>query len=245
MKKQILCLAMSVITMLGVMTGCGSSSSTADNNGGSSKIEQTILTELIPGETTAEETLKWFNDNTLVSETETDGYWDAYFTDNGIPYLSKSSDTFLGYKCFYVQFDYVGTNGQEYDYEKGLDDKTLSSYKVCVTFKDREDYKEGKEKIEEYIKSLSDTKAVHDASNTGDKRFTLVADKENYATAIDLYAKDLTWVSSNYCKGLDMSDCFDTVLCISYQTHVDLSDWELPDGTKFDLKCKDFVQSNQ
>ena len=35
MKKKILCLAMSVITMVGVMTGCGSLSSTADNDRGS------------------------------------------------------------------------------------------------------------------------------------------------------------------------------------------------------------------
>lgn len=249
MKKKILCVIVSAVMAVGTLVGCSSSSSnpssdTVDkDNDKSSKVEQTILTELIPGETTAEETRKWFRDNGL--DTETDYDWQPAFADNEIPYLSKSSDTFLGYKCFYVRFDYVGTNEQEHDYEKGLEDKTLSSYKVCVTFKDREDYKAGKEKIEEYIKSLSSTKAVHDASNIGDKGFTLITDKDKYATAIGLYVEDLTWISNNYCKGLDMSDCFDTVLCISYQTHVDLSNWELPDGTKFDLKCKDFVQSNQ
>lgn len=248
MKKKILCAIVSAVMVVGALTGCGSSSSgslssTADDNRGSSKVEQTILTEQIPGETTAEETLKWFNDNALVSETN--GNWTPAFADNEIPYLSKSSDTFLGYKCFYVKFDYVGTDGAKESYEAGLEDKTLSSYKVCVTFKDRDDFKEGKKKIEEYVKSLSSTKAVHDASNTGDKGFTLITDKDNYATAIGLDIEDLTWVSNNYCKDLDMGDCFDTVICISYQTHVDLSDWELPDGTKFDLKCKDFVQSNQ
>lgn len=151
----------------------------------------------------------------------------------------------MGYKCFYVKFDYVGTDEAKEFYEAGLEDKILSSYKVCVTFKDRKDYKAGKEKIEEYIKSLSETKAVHEGRTKGIKDWTLIKDKDKYATLITLDIDDLTWVSNNYCKGLDMSDCFDTVLCISYQTHVDLSNWELPDGTKFDLKCKDFVQSNK
>lgn len=250
MKKKILCAIMSAVMVVGTLVGCGSSSSnpssdTADkDNDKSSKVEQTILTELIPGETTAEETKKWFQDNGLA--TETNGNWQPAFADNEIPYLSKSSDTFLGYKCFYVRFDYVGTDGAKEYYEAGLDDETLSSYKVCVTFKDREDYKAGKEKIEEYIKSLSSTKAVQVGRDGNVEDSTiLIKDKDKYATMIISDVKDLTWISNNYCKGLDMSDCFDTVLCISYQTHVELSDWILPDGTKFDLKCKDFVQSNQ
>ena len=258
MKKKILCVIISAVMVVGALAGCGSSSdsssssglsssssssSTADNDRGSSKVEQTILTELIPGETTAEETLKWFNDNALVPETN--GNWIPAFADNNIPYLSKSSDTFLGYKCFYVKFNYVGTDGAKESYEAGLEDKTLSGYEVYVTFKDRDDFKAGKEKIEEYVKSLSSTKAVHDASITGDKASTLIKDDDKYATAISLYTEDLATVSNNDCKDLDMSNCFDTVICIYYKTYVDLSNWELPDGTKFDLKCKDFVQSNQ
>lgn len=264
MKKKILCVIISAVMVVGALAGCGSSSdsssssssssdsssssgsssSTADNNGGSSKVEQTILTELIPGETTAEETKKWFQDNGLAIETDYD--WQPAFADNEIPYLSKSSDTFLGYKCFYVQFDYVGTNGQEYDYEKGLEDKTLTNYIVYITFKDRDDYKVGKEKIEEYIQSLSETKAVHEGRTSGVKDWTLIKDKDKYATMISLEVDDLTWASNNYCKGLDMSDCFDTVLALNYGVDKGtFSNWELPDGTKFDLKCKDFVQSNK
>ena len=109
MKKKILCAIVSAVMAVGTLAGCGSSSSnpssdTADkDNDKSSKVEQTILTELIPGETTAEETRKWFQDNGL--DTETDYNWQPAFADNEIPYLSKSSDTFLGYKCFYVRFD--------------------------------------------------------------------------------------------------------------------------------------------
>lgn len=242
MRKKILCLAMSVITMLGVMTGCGSSSSTADDNGGSSKVEQTILTELIPGETTAEETLKWFNDNAL--SVKTNGEWEQALSDSNIPYYSKSSDTFLGYKCFYVLFDYVGADGRKGDYEKGLDDETLSSYVVYVTFKDRDDFKAGKEKIESYIESLSSIKATNEDDN-GDTSI-LIKDEDKYATAIGLYVKDLSSVTNSYYyEGLDVDDCFDTVLRIDYYSNPYLHGWELPDGTKFDLKCKDFVQSNQ
>ena len=250
MKKKILCAIVSAVMAVGTLAGCGSSSSnpssdTADkDNDKSSKVEQTILTELIPGETTAEETRKWFQDNGL--DTETDYNWQPAFADNEIPYLSKSSDTFLGYKCFYVRFDYVGTNEQEHDYEKGLDDKTLTSYIVCITFKDRDDYKAGKEKIEEYIKSLSETKAVHEGRTKGIKDWTLIKDKDKYATLIFLDVDDLTWASNNCCKGLDMSNCFDTVLTLHYMVDKGaFSNWELPDGTKFDLKCKDFVKSNK
>lgn len=248
MKKKILCLAMSVIMMVGVMTGCGSSSSnpssdTVDkDNDKSSKVEQTILTELIPGETTAEETKKWFQDNALV--TETDGYWGAYFTDNGIPSSSKSSDTFLGYKCFYTLFDYVGSLGSKNDYEAGLEDKTLKGYTIFVTFTDRDDFKAGKEKIEEYVNSLSDTKATNEYINSDTS--ILIKDKDKYATRVDIKIMDLETASYNDCDGLTTGDYYDTVLAVTYIVNdFPFVDWILPDGTKFDLKCKDFVQSNQ
>lgn len=248
MKKKILCLAMSVIMMVGVMTGCGSSSSnpssdTVDkDNDKSSKVEQTILTELIPGETTAEETKKWFQDNALV--TETDGYWGAYFTDNGIPSSSKSSDTFLGYKCFYTLFDYVGSLDSKKDYEAGLEDKTLKGYTIFVTFTDRDDFKAGKEKIEEYVNSLSDTKATNEYINSDTS--ILIKDKDKYATRVDIKIMDLETASYNDCDGLTTGDYYDTVLAVTYVVNdFPFVDWILPDGTKFDLKCKDFVQSNQ
>lgn len=248
MKKKILCLAMSVIMMVGVMTGCGSSSSnpssdTVDkDNDKSSKVEQTILTELIPGETTAEETKKWFQDNALV--TETDGYWGAYFTDNGIPSSSKSSDTFLGYKCFYTLFDYVDSLDSKKDYEAGLEDKTLKGYTIFVTFTDRDDFKAGKEKIEEYVNSLSDTKATNEYINSDTS--ILIKDKDKYATRVDIKIMDLETASYNDCDGLTTGDYYDTVLAVTYVVNdFPFVDWILPDGTKFDLKCKDFVQSNQ
>lgn len=240
MKKKILCLAMSVITMVGVMTGCGSSSSTADNARGSSKVEQTILTELIPGETTAEETKKWFQDNDLTIETYCD-WGDSY---NEIPYSSNSSDTFLGYKCFYTLFDYVGSLGDKIDYETGLEDKTLEMYTVLVTFKDRDDFKAGKEKIEEYVNSLSDTKATNEYIDSDTS--ILIKDKDKYATRVDLKIMDLEAASYYDCDGLTTGDYYDTVLAVTYTVNdFPFVDWILPDGTKFDLKCKDFVQSNQ
>lgn len=247
MKKKILCVIVSAVMVLGTLVGCGSSSSnpssdTVDkDNDKSSKVEQTILTELIPGETTAEETKKWFQDNALV--TKTNGDWVSEFSDYFVPYYSKSSDTFLGYKCYYVKFDYVGTNGSKKSYEAGLDDETLSSYAMYVTFKDRDDFKAGKEKIEEYVKSISDTKSVLDGYTWGS--CVLMKDEEKYSSAISVYTEDLTSVSNNDCKDLDLGDCFDTVLCVYYKTETMLSGWVTPDGTKFDLKCKDFVQSNQ
>lgn len=248
MRKKILCAIMSAVMVVGALTGCGSSSSnpssdTVDkDNDKSSKVEQTILTELIPGETTAEETKKWFQDNGL--SVKTNGEWEQAFSDSNIPYYSKSSDTFLGYKCFYVLFNYVGADDRKEDYEKGLDDETLSSYVVYVTFKDRDDYKAGKEKIEEYIKSLSSTKATNENDN-GDTSI-LIKDEDKYATAIGLYVKDLSSVTNSYhYEGLDADGCFDTVLGIGYYSNPYLNGWELPDGTKFDLKCKDFVQSNK
>lgn len=66
-----------------------------------------------------------------------------------------------------MKFDYVGTNGSKKSYEAGLDDETLSSYAMYVTFKDRDDFKAGKEKIEEYVKSISDTKSVLDGYTWG------------------------------------------------------------------------------
>ena len=248
MRKKILCLAMSMIMAVGALTGCDSSrsnpsSDTADkDNDKSSKVEQTILTELIPGETTAEETKKWFQDNALV--TETDGYWGAYFTDNGIPSSSKSSDTFLGYKCFYTLFDYVGSLDSKKDYEAGLEDKTLKGYTIFVTFTDRDDFKAGKEKIEEYVNSLSDTKATNEYINSDTS--ILIKDKDKYATRVDIKIMDLETASYNDCDGLTTGDYYDTVLAVTYVVNdFPFVDWILPDGTKFDLKCKDFVQSNQ
>lgn len=234
--------------VVGTLVGCGSSSSnpssdTVDkDNDKSSKVEQTILTELIPGETTAEETKKWFQDNALV--TETDGYWGAYFTDNGIPSSSKSSDTFLGYKCFYTLFDYVGSLDSKNDYEAGLEDKTLKGYTILVTFTDRDDFKAGKEKIEEYVNSLSDTKATNEYINSDTS--ILIKDKDKYATRVDIKITDLETASYNDCDGLTTGDYYDTVLAVTYVVNdFPFVDWILPDGTKFDLKCKDFVQSNQ
>lgn len=248
MKKKILCVIVSAVMVLGTLVGCGSSSSnpssdTVDkDNDKSSKVEQTILTELIPGETTAEETKKWFQDNALV--TETDGYWGAYFTDNGIPSSSKSSDTFLGYKCFYTLFDYVGSLGSKKDYETGLEDKTLKGYTIFVTFTDRDDFKAGKEKIEEYVNSLSDTKATNEYINSDTS--ILIKDKDKYATRVDIKITDLETASYNDCDGLTTGDYYDTVLAVTYVVNdFPFVDWILPDGTKFDLKCKDFVQSNQ
>lgn len=248
MKKKILCAIVSAVMAVGALTGCDSSSSnpssdTVDkDNDKSSKVEQTILTELIPGETTAEETKKWFQDNALV--TETDGYWGAYFTDNGIPSSSKSSDTFLGYKCFYTLFDYVGSLDSKKDYEAGLEDKTLKGYTIFVTFTDRDDFKAGKEKIEEYVNSLSDTKATNEYINSDTS--ILIKDKDKYATRVDIKILDLETASYNDCDGLTTGDYYDTVLAVTYVVNdFPFVDWILPDGTKFDLKCKDFVQSNQ
>lgn len=248
MKKKILCAIVSAVMAVGALTGCDSSSSnpssdTVDkDNDKSSKVEQTILTELIPGETTAEETKKWFQDNALV--TETDGYWGAYFTDNGIPSSSKSSDTFLGHKCFYTLFDYVGSLDSKKDYEAGLEDKTLKGYTIFVTFTDRDDFKAGKEKIEEYVNSLSDTKATNEYINSDTS--ILIKDKDKYATRVDIKILDLETASYNDCDGLTTGDYYDTVLAVTYVVNdFPFVDWILPDGTKFDLKCKDFVQSNQ
>lgn len=248
MKKKILCAIVSAVMAVGTLVGCSSSSSnpssdTVDkDNDKSSKVEQTILTELIPGETTAEETRKWFQDNALV--TETDGYWGAYFTDNGIPSSSKSSDTFLGYKCFYTLFDYVGSLDSKKDYEAGLEDKTLKGYTIFVTFTDRDDFKAGKEKIEEYVNSLSDTKATNEYINSDTS--ILIKDKDKYATRVDIKILDLETASYNDCDGLTTGDYYDTVLAVTYVVNdFPFVDWILPDGTKFDLKCKDFVQSNQ
>lgn len=247
MKKKILCVIISAVMVVGALAGCGSSSDTSNSNKGkSSKIEQTILTELIPGETTAEETLKWFNDNALVPVT--DEVWTPKLVDNNIPAYSKSSDTFLGYKCFYERFSYVDPYGNgKTGNELGLPDDVLTNYVVCVTFKDRDEFKEGKEKIEEYVKSLSETKAVNDYYYKDDKAAMLVKDDEKYATVIVVDTNELAYVSGNGTEGLDTDGCFDTIVSIRYEVYGNehTSDWELPDGTKFDLKCKDFVQSNQ
>lgn len=251
MKKKILCAIVSAVMAVGTLVGCSSSSSnpssdTVDkDNDKSSKVEQTILTELIPGETTAEETKKWFQDNDII--TETDGGWKAEFTDNFIPYYSKAADTFLGYNCYYGNFQYVNEHeDRENDASfAGLDDDTITRYSIFVVFKDRDDFKEGKKKIENYVKSLSSTKAVHDADTYGDKASILIKDEDKYATEISILPKELRVCTSGYLKEVDTTGYYETTLMITFSAKTDIRDWELPDGTKFDLKCKDFVQSNK
>ena len=67
MKKRILCAIMSAVMVVGMMTGCGSSSEdTSSKSSGVTKkveVEDSVLTKLTPGKSTKEDVEEFLDDN--------------------------------------------------------------------------------------------------------------------------------------------------------------------------------------
>ena len=163
MRKKILCVAMSVIMTVGTLVGCGSSS------GG--KVESTILTELTPGVSTAEDVKTYFKEHDLAYEKN----------DNDYPTGATTTDKFLGYETAYSPIDY-------------WKDDTIGEYYLYVTFKDVDEYKQGVDKVKEYLKSIS----FEDAEEKDDYTAYKVKGKDDNKYMIYYYVKSYNDAPQDY-----------------------------------------------
>lgn len=131
MKKKILCVIVSAVMVVGTLVGCGSSSG--------SKAESTILTEIIPAKSTAEDVENYIKEHNLTYEVRENGHHAA-----GNPSETTTTDKFLDYEANY-----------EFNYSR-KDEDLIAYYKVVISFKDKDEYDKGVDEIRSYIESNSE-----------------------------------------------------------------------------------------
>lgn len=125
MKKKILCVAMSMIMAVGVLTGCGG------------KAKSTILTEINPWESKAEDVEAYLKDHNLTYEV-------SEYLGAGNPKETTTTDKFLDYEATY-DFTYADK-----------DEDLVAYYSVVITFKDKDEYDKGVDEIRSYIESIAE-----------------------------------------------------------------------------------------
>ena len=123
MKQKILCLAMSMIMAVGVLTGCGG------------KAKSTILTEINPWESKAEDVEAYLKDHNLTYEV-------SKYLGAGNPKETTTTDKFLDYEATY---DFTYADKDEYD--KGVDE--IRSYIESIAEKVEKDSTESTESAEQ------------------------------------------------------------------------------------------------
>ena len=149
---------MSVIMAVGTLVGCGSSS-----GGTSKKVKESIMTQIIPGESTADELENYLQDKGVVWENN----------NNGQPGDCTNSDYFLGHEAYFGQFDYYKD--------------TIYEYQIQVAFKDVDDYKTGLNEIKEYFEKMGTGITGYNDDEGADKepiKCYLLEDETNYYTAV-------------------------------------------------------------
>ena len=164
MRKKILCAIMSSIMVVGALAGCGSSSEDT-----SKKVEESIMTQIIPGESTADELEKYLQDKSVTWESDK----------NGEPRDCTNTDYFLGHEAQFSEFDYK--NGIVY------------SYRVEVAFKNVDDYKTGLNEIKEYFEKMGTGITGYNDDEGADKEpinCYLLKDETDYYTVV------MPWVST-------------------------------------------------
>lgn len=164
MRKKILCAIMSAVMIVGALTGCGSSSGDT-----SKETEESIMTQIIPGESTADELESYLQNKGIVWENNTKGQ----------PQNCTNTDYFLGHEAQFSDFDYA--NGKVY------------AYRVEVAFKNVDDYKTGLNETKEYFKKRGTGITGYNDDDGGDKepiKCYLLEDETDYYTAV------LPWVST-------------------------------------------------
>ena len=139
MKKRILCAIMSAVMVVGMMTGCGSSSEdTSSKSSGVTKkveVEDSVLTKLTPGKSTKEDVEEFLDDNNFT-------YGEASDHIN-----VKNTGLFLGYE-YCPETIYFST-------EENSERTLLHHMTLKVWFKNVEDYTKGADDIADYLSALS------------------------------------------------------------------------------------------
>ena len=139
MKKRILCAIMSAVMVVGMMTGCGSSSEdTSSKSSGVTKkveVEDSVLTELTPGKSTKEDVEEFLDDNNFT-------YGEASDHIN-----VKNTGLFLGYE-YCPETIYFST-------EENSERTLFHHMTLKVWFKNVEDYTKGADDIADYLSALS------------------------------------------------------------------------------------------
>lgn len=165
MRKKILCVAMTVIMAVGTLVGCGSSS-----GGTSKKVEESIMTQIIPGESTADELEKYLQDKGVTWENDK----------NGKPEDCTNTDYFLGHEAQFFDFDYYKD--------------TIYEYQIQVAFKDVNDYKTGLNEIKEYFEKMGTGITGYNDDEGADKepiKCYLLEDETDYYTAVMPWTKTI------------------------------------------------------
>ncbi|WP_456057465.1 hypothetical protein [Agathobacter sp.] len=169
MKQKILCAIVSAVMVVGTLAGCGSTSK---------KVESTILTELTPGVSTAEDVKTYFKEHDLAYEKN----------DNDYPTGATTTDKFLGYETAYSPIYYL------YDSKLQKDGNTIKEYYLYITFKNIDEYKQGVEKVKDYLTSIS----FEDSEEKDDCTKYMVRGKDNNKYMIYYYVKSYDDAPQDY-----------------------------------------------
>lgn len=170
MRKKILCAIISVVMLAGVMTGCGSSKGDTIEKGDTvEKVEESIMTQIIPGESTADELENYLQGKGVVWENNTKGQ----------PRNCTNSDYFLGHEAKFSEFKYAN--------------EKVYAYRVEVVFKNVDDYKTGLNEIKGYFEKMGTGITGYNDDEGADKepiKCYLLEDENDYYTAV------LPWVGT-------------------------------------------------
>ena len=210
MRKKILCVAMTVIMVVGTLVGCGSSS-----GGTSKKVESTILTEITPGVSTKDDAISFLNSHNMTYKIDYDTFLHG-----------TNTDIILGHEYGLAEAYIDGYNEVR---DLGLGKDILDYYKLKIAFKDVEDYKKGVEEIEKYVTKLSTGVTYTDTKRGVSSQYYLIDDKD-YPLVISITPNTYEEMEDGY---------YNTMLFVVYWIPEDASeyDWKDAKGNSYTLKC--------
>ena len=228
MKKRILCAIMSAVMVVGMMTGCGSSSEdTSSKSSGVTKkveVEDSVLTKLTPGKSTKEDVEEFLDDNNFT-------YGEASDHIN-----VKNTGLFLGYE-YCPETIYFST-------EENSERTLLHHMTLKVWFKNVEDYTKGADDIADYLSALSTGVTATKKANGYKFNMYLMDDEDDFMICSQSNSKTYEdGIGDYYDTGYDTGiEIFYGIDRGSYFFGRDI-EWKDSDGNKYIPKVYKWIEN--